>query len=101
MHTACKLHQPTCLVEQQAFHSRKEYSPGMWSVNKSIIEMRIILTVHAHECICQVSQTLRNAHCGHRNRQPLVYCNDEEEEEEEDVLLTSARFAFFTASKLR
>merc|ERR1712117_470909 len=31
----------------------------------------------------QVAQTLREAHCGRQNNQPLVLCNDEEEEEEE------------------
>ena len=41
-------------------------------------ELRLTLMVH------QVAQTLRDAHCGHRNSQPLVYCNDEEEEEAED-----------------
>ena len=32
----------------------------------------------------QVAETLRVAHCGRQNSQPLVYCNDEEEEEAED-----------------
>ena len=41
-------------------------------------ELRLTFMVH------QVAQTLRDAHCGHRNNQPLVYCNDEEEEEAED-----------------
>merc|ERR1712241_1621163 len=31
----------------------------------------------------QVAQTLREAHCGRQNSQPLVLCNDEEEEEDE------------------
>lgn len=48
VHTACKLHQPSRLVEQQEFYSRKECSPGMSSVKKSMAEMRIIHTVHVH-----------------------------------------------------
>ena len=31
----------------------------------------------------KVAETLREAHCGRQNSQPLVLCNDEEEEEEE------------------
>ena len=38
-----------------------------------------MLTLMVH----QVAQTLREAHCGRQNNQPLVLCNDEEEEEEE------------------
>merc|ERR1712018_777818 len=35
--------------------------------------------------VYQVSQTLIAAHCGRRNNQPLVQC-DEEEDEEEDIV---------------
>ena len=33
----------------------------------------------------KVAETLREAHCGRQNSQPLVLCNEEEEEEEETL----------------
>ena len=49
----------------------------MLTTMKLINEIRLTLMVN------QVAQTLREAHCGRQNSQPLVLCNDEEEEEEE------------------
>ena len=57
----------------------------------SINDMRLTLMVH------QVAQTLREAHCGHRNRQPLVYCNDDEEEEMDVV---DARYGLMMSNML-
>merc|ERR1712038_328331 len=47
--------------------------------------------------VYQVSQTLREAHCGQRNNQPLVQCDEEEEEEEDNLVLDNlgARHAIY------